>query len=197
MAANNAAENILALLGEEVDYVVSACPTCTVALAHEFSYTLESLGRSEWLPQAKMLSAKTVDFSSLVKRLVDKGRLTLKEGQELGAITYHDSCHLKRTLRATDQPRELLRKGGYQVKEMFECDMCCGMGGSYSLKLPEISTPILQRKLQNIKETGAPVVAMDCPGCVMQIRGGFDQDTADVKVKHTAELLAELVEERP
>jgi L-lactate dehydrogenase complex protein LldF len=193
VAAKNAADNIQALLGEEVDYVVSACPTCTVALAHEFSDTLESLGRSEWLPQAKKLAAKTVDFSTLVKRLVDEGRLTLKEGQELGAITYHDSCHLKRTLRATDQPRELLRKAGYEVKEMFECDMCCGMGGSYSLKLPEISAPILQRKLQNIKETGAPVVAMDCPGCVMQIRGGFDQDAADVKVKHTVELLAEQV----
>ena len=195
VAAKNAEDNIRALLREEADYVVSACPTCTVALAHEFSDTLESLGRNEWLTQAKKLAAKTVDFSSLVKRLVDKGRLTLKEGQKLGAITYHDSCHLKRTLRAADQPRELLNKAGYQVKEMLECDMCCGMGGSYSLKLPEISAPILRRKLQNIKETGAPVVAMDCPGCVMQIRGGFDQDTADVKVKHTAELLAELVEE--
>jgi len=195
VAAKNAEDNIRALLREEADYVVSACPTCTVALAHEFSDTLESLGRNEWLTKAKKLAAKTVDFSSLVKRLVDKGRLTLKEGQKLGAITYHDSCHLKRTLRAADQPRELLNKAGYQVKEMLECDMCCGMGGSYSLKLPEISAPILRRKLQNIKETGAPVVAMDCPGCVMQIRGGFDQDTADVKVKHTAELLAELVEE--
>lgn len=194
VAVKNAEDNIRALLREEVDYVVSACPTCTVALAHEFSDTLESLGKSKWLPQAKMLAARTVDFSSLVKRMVDKGRLTLKEGQKLGTITYHDSCHLKRTLRATDQPRELLHKAGFEVKEMFECDMCCGMGGSYSLKLPEISAPILQRKLQNIKETGAPVVAMDCPGCVMQIRGGFDQDTADVMVKHTAELLAELVE---
>jgi iron-sulfur cluster protein len=195
VAAKNAADNIQALLREEVDYVVSACPTCTVALAHEFGDTLESLGQSEWLPQAKKLAAKTVDFSSLVKRLVDDGRLTLKEGRKLGAITYHDSCHLKRTLRAADQPRELLRKAGFEVKEMFECDMCCGMGGSYSLKLPEISAPILQRKLQNIKDTEAPIVAMDCPGCVMQIRGGFDQDTADVKVKHTVELLAEQVEQ--
>jgi Fe-S oxidoreductase len=65
------------------------------------------------------------------------------------------------------------------------------MGGSYSLKLPEISAPILQRKLRNIKETGAAIVAMDCPGCVMQIRGGIDQDGAAIKVKHTVELLAE------
>jgi len=73
---------------------------------------------------------------------------------------------------------------------VFDCDPGCGMGGSYSLKLPEISAPILQRKLKNIKDTGAPLVAMDCPGCVMQIRGGMDQDGAGVRVRHTVELIA-------
>jgi L-lactate dehydrogenase complex protein LldF len=194
VAAHNAVDNIKALLATDVQYVVSACPTCTVALQHEFINTFESLGQTEWLPQARELAAKTVDFSTLMKRLVDEGRLTLKEGQQLGKVTYHDSCHLKRTLRVSEQPRELLQMAGYEVEEMFEADMCCGMGGSYSLKLPEISAPILQRKLKNIKETGAPVVAMDCPGCVMQIRGGFDQAGGDVKVRHTVELLAEQVQ---
>ena len=194
-AAGNAIDNIRALLAEDVRYVVSACPTCTVALEHEFINTFESLGQTEWIPKARELAAKTVDFSTLAKRLVDEGRLTLKEGQQLGRVTYHDSCHLKRTLKVSEQPRELLRKAGYELAEMFECDMCCGMGGSYSLKLPEISGPILQRKLKNIKETGAPVVAMDCPGCVMQIRGGLDQDGAAVQVRHTAELLAEQLKE--
>ncbi len=193
VAAQNAVDNIEAILGEEVKYVVSACPTCTVALQHEFINTFESLGQTDRLPRARALAEKTVDFSTLVKRLVDEGRLTLKEGQKLGAITYHDSCHLKRTLRVSEQPRELLQKAGYTLTEMFECDNCCGMGGSYSLKLPEISAPILQRKLKHIKETGAPTVAMDCPGCVMQIRGGMDQDGAKVEVRHTVELLAEQV----
>lgn len=193
VAEKNAIDNIKALLSVEATYVISACPTCTVALAHEFISTFESVGQTEWLPKAKELAAKTVDFSTLVTKLVDEGRLSLKEGQKLGAITYHDSCHLKRTLKVSEQPRELLGKAGYEVTEMFECDTCCGMGGSYSLKLPEISGPILQRKLKNIKETGAPTVAMDCPGCVMQIRGGLDQDGAKVEVRHTAELLADQV----
>ena len=191
VAAGNAVDNIKALLAEDVKYVVSACPTCTVALDHEFISTFESLGQADWLPQARVLAAKTIDFSTLVKKLVDEGRLSLKEGQQLGAITYHDSCHLKRTLKVSEQPRELLGKVGYEVKEMFECDTCCGMGGSYSMKLPEISGPILQRKLHNITETGAATVAMDCPGCVMQIRGGFDQSGGAVIVRHTVELLAE------
>jgi len=195
VAAGNAIDNIKALLTEDVQYVVSACPTCTVALDHEFISTFESLGQSEWIPKARELAAKTVDFSTLVKKLLDQGRLSLKDGQKLGTITYHDSCHLKRTLKVSQQPRELLGKVGYEVTEMFECDTCCGMGGSYSMKLPEISGPILKRKLNNIKQTGAPIVAMDCPGCVMQIRGGLDQDGADINVRHTVELLAEQLED--
>ena len=195
VAAKNAADNIEALLAERADYVVSACPTCTVALDHEFIATLQSLGQSKNMARARELSAKVIDFSTLVKKLVDEGRLTLKEGETLGKITYHDSCHLKRTMHAEKPPRELLTKAGYEIAEMFECDICCGMGGSYSLKLPEVSAPILQRKLKNIKDTGAPVVAMDCPGCVMQIRGGMDQDGAPVQVRHTVELLAERLQD--
>jgi len=191
VAAGNAKANIDALLAEDVAYVVSACPTCTVALKHDFAKTFASLGLTESVPRAAALAAKVVDFSTLAKQLVDAGRLTLKEGDHLSRITYHDSCHLKKTLKADRAPRELLGKAGYELVEMFECDMCCGMGGSYSLKLPEISAPILRRKLTNIKNTGAPIVAMDCPGCAMQIRGGLDKDGAPIEVRHTAELIAD------
>ena len=144
------------------------------------------------MDKAKELSARTVDFSSFVKKLVDEGRLAFKEARQITKLTYHDSCHLKRTLNVFDEPRELLRKSGHEIVEMFESDICCGMGGSYSLKLPEISAPILERKLKNIKDTGVSVVAMDCPGCIMQIKGGFDKDGTSVRVKHTVELLAEM-----
>ena len=191
VAGQNAIDNIKALLEEKADYVVSACPTCTVALKHEFINTFESLGQTEWLPQARELSATALDFSSFVKKLVDEGRLAFKESQQLEKFTYHDSCHLKRTLNVYEEPRELLKKTGYDPVEMFESDMCCGMGGSYSLKLPEISAPILERKLKNIRDAGASLVAMDCPGCVMQIKGGLDKEGSAVNVKHTVELLAE------
>jgi iron-sulfur cluster protein len=194
VAARNAQDNIEALLEADVQYVVSACPTCTVALKQDFIATFESLGMTGRLDDARKLAAKAMDFSTLVKQLVDQGRLTFKEGKELERFTYHDSCHLKRTLDASKAPRELLQKAGYELQEMTECDMCCGMGGSYSLKLPEISAPILERKLGNIKATGAPLAVMDCPGCVMQIRGGFDQDGAAVRVEHTAQKLAERLE---
>lgn len=194
VAAQNGRDNIKALLATEVDYVVSACPTCTVALKHDFIATFKSLGITDAMAEAERLSAKTIDFSTLVKTLVEQGRLTFKDGAELGRITYHDSCHLKRTLKASNEPRELLQQAGHELTEMAECDTCCGMAGSYSLKLPEISAPILERKLKNIKATGASKVVMDCPGCVMQIRGGLDKDGAPVKVEHTAETLSDRFE---
>jgi L-lactate dehydrogenase complex protein LldF len=193
VAAQNARDNLDALLEADVTAVVSACPTCTVALKREFADTLESVGDQAGAERARRLGEKVIDFSTLVKRLVDEGRLTLKDGESLGKITYHDSCHLKRTLQATRAPRELLGKAGFELAEMYESDVCCGMGGSYSMKLPEISAPMLERKLKHVAATGAKVLATDCPGCVMQLRGGLDQKGSDVEVKHTAELLADKV----
>ncbi|HYA85774.1 MAG TPA: LUD domain-containing protein [Nitrospirota bacterium] len=195
VAAQNAIDNIKALLEVSTNYVVSACPTCTVALKHEFLATLKSENKAEWLGRAEDIAAKTVDFSTFVSRLVSEGRLTLKEKAELQMVTYHDSCHFKRTLNVFQEPRELLSKSGFGLIEMFESDMCCGMGGSYALKQPEISAHILERKLKNIKDTSASLVAMDCPGCIMQIKGGFDKEGTLIRTKHTAELLAESLEQ--
>jgi iron-sulfur cluster protein len=191
VAARNATDNIAALLNEDVRYVVSACPTCTVALRHEFIRTLETEGMAEWLPKAHELAARTADFSTFVTGLLKEGRISFREARVLEKVTYHDSCHLRRTLNVSAEPRALLKEAGFDLVEMFEPDMCCGMGGSYSLKQPEISSHILKRKLENIKATSAPTVAMDCPGCIMQIKGGFDKDGSTIRVSHTAELIAE------
>jgi Fe-S oxidoreductase len=193
VAAGNAADNIAALLAMPVDYVVSACPTCTVALKHEFAKDLERAGRGDLLPQARTLAGMTRDFSSLVTALVAEGRLKLPEGQDLPSLTYHDSCHLKRGLGVWQEPRRLLGQAGYELKEMAESDMCCGMGGSYSLKFPEISAPILERKLMNVTAVKAATVALDCPGCLMQIAGGLDRRGGGPAVLHTAQLLAKLL----
>ncbi len=194
VAAQNGADNIRALLAEDVKYVVSACPTCTVALKQDFIANLEAVGRTEDLPAARTLSAKVVDFSTLANQLVEEGRLKFKPGIEATRFTYHDSCHFKRTLRADRIPRKLMKHAGYELVEMDESDMCCGMGGSYTLKLPEISAPILQRKLVNIEKAGVPLLLIDCPGCVMQIRGGLDQRGSNVKVEHTAQRIVRCLE---
>jgi L-lactate dehydrogenase complex protein LldF len=194
VAAQNGADNVEALLSEDVKYVVSACPTCTVALKEDFIHSMEAVGRTADLPAAHKLSEKVWDFSTLVAQLVEEGRLKFKKGLEPTKFTYHDSCHFKRTLHADQNPRNLMKQAGLELVEMDESDMCCGMGGSYTIKLPEISAPILERKLVNIEKTGVPLLLIDCPGCVMQIRGGLDKRGSSMKVEHTAQRLADSLE---
>jgi iron-sulfur cluster protein len=194
VASQNGADNIRALLEEDVKYVVSACPTCTVALKQDFIASLEAVGRTDELPAARKLAEKVVDFSTLVGQMIDEGRLRFKDDIPPVKFTYHDSCHYKRTLHAEQTPRRLMKQAGHELVEMQECDMCCGMGGSYTLKLPELSAPILERKLVNIEQAGAPLLLIDCPGCVMQIRGGLDKKGSKIKVEHTVERLAECLE---
>jgi len=195
VAAANAVDNIKALLLPDVSYVVSACPTCTVALQRDFLKTLEAAGKNKWITKAEELAAKSFDFSSLAKKLAESGRLSFSATDTEACVTYHDSCHLKRSLCIHEEPRTLLNLAGYTIQEMSECDTCCGMGGAYSMKLPEISLPMLKRKLANIDNTKAGTAAMDCPGCVLQIRGGFDRERKNITVKHSVELLAERLKE--
>ncbi len=189
-AERSVKENLEALTSEPVDWIVSACPTCTASLKNEFA---RYAGEAKWPDLARQVSERTIDFSSLIKRLVNEGRLELEGDGAAGLVTYHDSCHLKRTLGAEGPPREVLVTAGFELQEMFESDTCCGMGGMYMLKQPEISQKILRRKLDNINRTEAGVVAVDCPGCILQLRGGLDKRATGnrIKVCHTAELLAE------
>ncbi|MDP4158432.1 MAG: LUD domain-containing protein [Bacillota bacterium] len=179
--------NIEALEAEKVDYVVSACPTCTHALIDSFKDLLQD--DPVLYVRAEDLSRKSRDFSKL---LSDLGGLPFNGDGIPLSVTYHDSCHLKRKMGVYAEPRKLLTDiTGVQLIEMKESDRCCGFAGSYSIKFPELSGPILERKLNNIEETGADVVAVDCPGCLMQISGGLDKRNPKIKVMHTAELLLE------
>ncbi len=181
-----AKHNIEAFENVEADYIVSACPTCTHTLAHEFVYLLKD--DAHWAPRAEKFAAKVIDFAKLVHQL---GGVKGLEG-ESSSITYHDSCHLKRTMGVFKEPRELLSSlPGVEVVEMKESDRCCGFAGSYSVKFPEISAPILERKIKNVRESGADTVCMDCPGCLMQIGGGLDKQGLNITAKHTAQVLAE------
>lgn len=195
VAAQNARDNIAALEGVGARWIVSACPTCTVALKEDLAATLRARGDEEWAARADRLAAKVRDFSGLVDELVGEGRLAFTGSTASpGQVTYHDSCHLKRKLHAERAPRRLLEGAGARLTEMAESDTCCGMGGSYSLKFPEISRPLLARKLDSVRKTGAPTVATDCPGCVVQLGGGLDRaGDGKVKARHLAELIADRV----
>lgn len=182
-AARIARQNIEAF-GEDCRYIVTACPTCASFLKRDYPGLLRD--DMEWAGRAERFAARVVDFSSFISRQGFR-----PAGRPTGTrITYHDSCHLRRNLSVYREPRELLAGAGYDLVEMKWPDRCCGFGGSYSMRFPEISGPVLEAKIKDILETGAGIVATDCPGCLLQLSGGLDaRGCRDVRVLHTAELL--------
>ena len=166
--------------------VITLCPTCATMLGR---LGPELLGMKD----AERWGARVIPFSSFVKR---RGLKALAGAASRKAppvrVTYHDSCHHGFVLKAGRDSREVLRAvGRASVREMDRPEACCGFAGSYAVSHPEVSEALLADKLESITATGAEVVALDCPGCLLQIRGGCRRAGLKIGVRHTAELLAE------
>ncbi|MCK4908451.1 MAG: (Fe-S)-binding protein [Planctomycetes bacterium] len=89
------------------------------------------------------------------------------------------------------QPRQLLTQLGYELVELPDPDRCCGFGGSFTVKYPDISGAILEHKIESIKKTGAQKIALDCPGCLLHIQGGLNKQNTAIKARRTAEIVAD------
>ena len=186
-----AQQNVAAMLEGEPDFIVTTCPTCTMSLQRDF---LELLGDNPaWAEKAAMLAEKTIDISRLLHEKLGVDALPKTVNRK---VTYHDSCHLKRGAGVWQEPRALLAASGNEVVEMAHADRCCGFGGSYSFTShPDIARRILTDKLNDIEATGADCVAMDCPGCMLQIGGGLEKADSPVRAAHTISLLAESLDD--
>jgi len=172
---------------ESADYVITACPTCGLALRDEFVRMCEGSPESE---AAQRLSQKVHDFSEF---LANVAKVTAEDLAGVGdgmKITYHDPCHAKHGMGISGEPRELLRMAGCEVVEMADADACCGFAGSFSLSYPEVSESILKRKRESILATGASIVVSDCPGCLLQLRGALEKTDDKVGAAHVAEIIA-------
>ena len=185
-AVELARKNVSALLADEPDAVLTTCPTCTAALRQHFVELLQD--DQELAEPARRLAAMTYDAAVFVaEQLPDAPAVA-----ERGTVTYHDACHLKRGCGVWKQPRQLLDRAGWQLKEMERADRCCGFGGSYSFAShPEISREITKDKVNAILRSGADAVAVDCPGCLIMLRGALEKRGLSQRVAHTMELLAE------
>ncbi len=173
----------------DVDYVLSICPTCTMGVKRDFVERLAD--DPQWSEKALRLSDKTMDASAFLENVL-KASSQLNLSDEQTAITYHDACHLKRGNNVWREPRTLLAAAGYRVEEMKNSDRCCGMGGTYSfLSHPQISRQITRDKVAAIGKTGAKTVAMDCPGCMIMLKGSMGKADPAVRCVHTVELLQE------
>lgn len=181
-----AKQNVQAFAKGNYDAVIVLCASCASHMKHNYPDLLKDDPQMKDL--AKEFADKIIDFSSFVH---DKLGLKPEDFKNSGEkTTYHAACHICRGLGVHEAPRELIKDAANYI-ECNEEEVCCGFGGTYSVKFPEISAQVLQKKLNNIKATGATRVVMDCPGCVMQIRGGVEKQKMNVKVTHISELLAE------
>lgn len=172
------------------DVLVTACATCTSTI-HEVWPTMADNGHRE---AATRLARRTMDINQF---LVDNAGIAppTRARKISRTVTYHDPCHLKKSLKVFREPRALIQATpGCTLKEMVESDWCCGMGGSFNLQYYDISKNIGAKKAAHIMETGADVLATGCPACMIQISDMLSQAGAAIAVRHPVELLAEALE---
>ncbi|WP_419784924.1 L-lactate dehydrogenase (quinone) large subunit LdhH [Pseudodesulfovibrio sp.] len=182
-----AAQNLNAFDPSNYDYIITLCASCAAHLKHNYPKLV--MEKPSLKLRADEFAGKIIDYSSFVNDVlkVDAGEFK-GTGEK---ATYHAPCHLCRGLDVHEAPRELIAKGGMEYVECAEEEVCCGFGGTFSMKFPELSAELLKKKLDNVEATGASVMYTDCPGCIMQLRGGLKRRGSSIKVRHVAELLNE------
>jgi L-lactate dehydrogenase complex protein LldE len=172
---------------EGYDYVVIPSGSCADQIRNVYPQLLAD--DPAWGQRARTLADRAYELTSF---LVDVLKLSAVPNQFDGSVTYHDSCKGLRGLAIKRQPRDLLaRVPGLSLKEMSECEECCGFGGAFSVKFGEVSTKIVDRKCDAIAAAGADAVVGGDLGCLMNIEGRLrrrgDETT---RVLHIAEVLA-------
>jgi len=170
--------------GQPHQAVVVPSGSCTAMVRHY----LPTLFEGRRAAGATAIANRFVDFASYVANHPDVGRLSLRLE---GTVTYHDSCHARRELHATSAAKSLLQRvEGLEVRPLqFEED-CCGFGGTFSVKQPEVSVAMMTAKLDDVALTGARVVVSTDYSCLAHLEGGARGLGMQVQGWTLAELLA-------
>jgi len=173
-------------LFEDAEAIVVPSGSCGWMLKKEFPglFPADAALRA----RAEAFAAKVYEFSQF---LVEVLKVTEVDSGFHGTVTYHDSCHLLRGLGVATAPRTLLKMvRRATLVEMAGSDHCCGFGGSFAVKFPEVSNAILGQKLANAQAGGAHVVVANDAGCILHMRGGAERSAPGLRVMHLAEVLA-------
>jgi len=181
--------NVSFFAKEKFDYLVTACATCSSTIIKLWPTLLKHKDKN-LLKQIEALAEKTVDISWLMEKRFDLASAISKSEGKKKVITYHDPCHLKKSLGVFNEPRQVIQASGHELKEMAESDTCCGMGGSFNLQYYEISSRIGFKKAKNIIDTGCSIVATSCPACMMQISDMLAREHQPISVRHPVEIFA-------
>ncbi len=186
-ASEVALMNLEAMDPAGVDHIVTLCASCASHLKNAYP-RLIGAGSAE-AARARRFADKVAPLSVFLNDILG---VRAEDFRPSGRkVTLHSPCHLCRGLGVSEAPRQLIAKAGCEFVPAAEEQTCCGFGGTYSGKFPEISANILARKLEDVEQTGAEILVTECPGCIMQLRGGALKQNAPFTVLHLADMLAD------
>lgn len=171
---------------ESYDYIVAPSGSCAGMLRIHYPMMFEN--DPEMAERAKFFSARCYE---LIAFLTDVLHVSAVHARYSGTVTYHDSCSSLREMGTSEQPRALLRTvEGLTLVEAGKSEACCGFGGTFSVKYPEISNAMVSAKTAALAETGADLVLGGDLGCLMNIAGKLSREGSYIKTRHVAEILA-------
>jgi L-lactate dehydrogenase complex protein LldE len=160
--------------------------SCTSMIAHHFADIFQH--DPKLLAEAHALEPRVWEFSRFLLEVAGVDDVGARFD---GVVTYHDSCHALRELRIKAGPRQLLSKvRGLTLEEMGAAEECCGFGGTFSVKFPEVSGAMARTKIESIQKTGASTVVSIDSSCLMQLQGVIDRAGLPIRTLHLAEVLA-------
>jgi len=178
---------------EGCDYIVAPSGSCAGMLKAHYPRLM-----NEGTNDHSRASAFSARVHELVSFLVDVRGLKDVPGSFNGTVTYHDSCSGLRELSIKSQPRELLTSiNGLELKEMDDCEICCGFGGAFSVKFPDISNAMVEKKTSNIAAADADVILAGDLGCLMNMAGKLSRQKSKIACRHVAEVLAGELDDPP
>jgi L-lactate dehydrogenase complex protein LldE len=168
--------------------IVVPSGSCTGSIHHQHAMVAKHCGDEVLARGAEQVAAKTYELSQLL--------LDVLGVEDVGAyyphrVTYHPTCHSLRLLRVGDRPLRLLRHvAGLDLVELPDAEVCCGFGGTFALKNPDVSTAMLADKMRGVLATRAEVCTAGDSSCLMHIGGGLSRLRAGTRTVHLAEILA-------
>ena len=187
-ARNMARQNIEVLEKMKADVIVTECGSCSAFLKDYPELFEDDPGMQN---RARSLAKQVKGFSEFMVDRLPAGSAGQAASRK---VTYHDPCHMSRYQGVVKQPRELLKKiPGMTYVELPDADRCCGAAGSYNVMHYEQSMQVLDRKMENLKKTGAEILTTECPGCIIQLSYGVRSSGQKVRVVHISELVREMV----
>jgi L-lactate dehydrogenase complex protein LldE len=171
---------------EPYDYIVAPSGSCAGMIRKHYPPLFAA--DLEWRPRAEAVAGKAWE---LVSFLTDVLGVTAVSAHHEGIVTYHDSCSGLRELGIARQPRQLLASvEGLELRELPDADVCCGFGGTFCVKFPDISNAIVEKKAEQIAATGAETLLAGDLGCLLNMAGKLKREGWPTESRHVAEVLA-------